>query len=227
MMEYNTSRPALILKEYGRNVQKLIAFLDTIEDKSIRTEYASTLVDMMKQVTPSHKDNQSDNAQKLWDDLYIMSDYTASLEGPFPMPEREVQEKKPEKVDYQNNRIKLKHYGRNIELLIEKAVEKEDEKEREDAIIYIGRLMKSFYSTWNKDFVEDKLLVKQIESMSGGKLIIDLEKVTSEGLFEPLFKDTKRQSTHSGGHSKSRQGGGHRSGGKGNNRNNQNRRRSN
>ena len=63
--------------------------------------------------------------------------------------------------------------------------------------------------------------------MSGGKLIIDLEKVTSEGLFEPLFKDTKRQSTHSGGHSKSRQGGGHRSGGKGNNRNNQNRRRSN
>jgi len=226
MMEYNTSRPALILKEYGRNVQKLIAYLDTIEDKEKRTAYASTLVDLMKQVTPSHKDNQSDNSQKLWDDLYIMSDYTAQLEAPFPMPERAVQEKKPEKVDYQNNRIKLKHYGRNIELLIEKATEKEDEKEREDAIVYIGRLMKSFYSTWNKDFIEDKMLVKQIESMSGGKLIIDAEKVTSEGLFEPLFKDTKRQSTSAGGHSKSRQGG-HRSGGKSGNRNNQNRRRSN
>jgi hypothetical protein len=226
-MEYNTSRPALILKEYGRNVQKLIEYLETIEDIEKRTENASTLIDLMKQVTPSHKDNQSDNAQKLWDDLYIMSDYKASLEGPFPMPDRAVQEKKPEKVGYQNNRIKLKHYGRNIELLIEKATEKEDEKEREEAIIYIGRLMKSFYTTWNNDSVEDKLLVKQIESMSDGRLIIDLEKVTSEGLFEPLFKDTKRQPTQSSGHSKSRQAG-HRPGGKSNNnRNNQNRRRSN
>jgi hypothetical protein len=228
MMEYNTSRPALILKEYGRNVQKLIAYLDTIEDKEKRTVYAATLVDLMKQVTPSHKDNQSDNSQKLWDDLYIMSDYTASLEGPFPMPERAVQEKKPEKVGYQNNRIKLKHYGRNIELLIEQAIEKEEGQAREDAIVYIGRLMKSFYSTWNKDFIEDKLLIKQIESMSGGKLIIDEEKVTSGGLFEPLFKDAKRQQTNNGGHAKSRQGGGHRSGGKNNNnRNNQNRRRNN
>lgn len=223
MMEYNTSRPALILKEYGRNVQKLIEFLDTIEDEGKRTAYATTLIDLMKQVTPSHKDNQSDNSQKLWDDLYIMSDYTARLEAPFPMPEREVQEKKPEKVGYQNNRIKYKHYGRNIELLIEKAIAKEDEKEREDAIVYIGRLMKSFYSSWNSGFVEDKTLVMQIDQMSDGKLKIDLEKVTSEGLFEPLFKDKKRQPT-SGGHS--RQGGGHhRSGGK--NRNNQNRRRSN
>ncbi len=227
MMEYNTSRPALILKEYGRNVQKLIEYLETIEDKTKRTTYASTLVDLMKQVTPSHKDNQSDNAQKLWDDLYIMSDYTASLEGPFPMPDREIQEKKPEKVDYQNNRIKFKHYGRNIELLIEKAIAKEDEKEREDAIIYIGRLMKSFYSTWNNDFVEDRILIKQIDSLSDGKLKIDLDKVTSEGLFEPLFKEKKRQ-PNTGGHTNSRQGRPHhKSGGRSNNRTQQNRRRSN
>lgn len=222
MMEYNTSRPALILKEYGRNVQKLIEFLNTIEDKTKRTAYASTLVELMKQVTPSHKDNQSDNAQKLWDDLYIMSGYSMDLESPFPMPEREVQEKKPEKVGYQNNRIKYKHYGRNIELLIEKAIAMEEEQERENAIVYIGRLMKSFYNTWNNDFVEDRIVIKQIESLSNDKLTIDVEKVTSENLFEPLFKDKKRQPTVN----PPRQGGGHRSGGK-NNRNNQNRRRSN
>lgn len=220
-MEYNTSRPALILKEYGRNVQKLIEFLDTIEDKEKRTAYAATLVDLMKQVTPSHKDNQSDNAQKLWDDLYIMSDYKANLESPFPMPDREVQEKKPEKVGYQNNRIKFKHYGKNVELLIEQAIAKEDEKEREDAIIYIGRLMKSFYSTWNKDFVEDRILVKQIDQLSEGKLKIDIEKVTADNLFDPLFVEKKKPHNPSN----NRQGG--RSGGKGNNRNNQNRRRHN
>ena len=223
-MEYNTSKPTLILKEYGRNVQKLIEFLDTIEDKTKRTAYASTLVELMKQVTPSHKNNQSDNAQKLWDDLYIMSDYTTSLEGPFPMPDRKIQEKKPEKVNYQNNRIKYKHYGRNIELLIEKAIAMEDEKEKENAIVYIGRLMKSFYSNWNKDFIEDRILIKQIDALSNGELKIDIEKVTSESLFEPLFKEKRRQlSTGT-----ARQGGGHRSGGKNNNnRNNQNRRRNN
>lgn len=224
MMEYNTSRPALILKEYGRNVQKLIEFLNTIEDKTKRTAYASTLVGLMKQVTPSHKDNQSDNSQKLWDDLYIMSGYDMDLESPFPMPEREVQEKKPEKVGYQKNRIKYKHYGKNIELLIEKAIAKEDEKERENAIVYIGRLMKSFYSVWNNGFLEDRIIVKQIEALSDGKLMIDVEKVQSENLFDPLFKEKKKQP--SSGHS--RQSGGHRSGGRNNNnRNNQNRRRSN
>lgn len=223
MMEYNTSRSTLILKEYGRNVQKLVESLDMIEDEAKRTSDAATLVDLMKQVTPSHKDNQSDNSQKLWDDLYIMSDYTIKLESPFPMPDREAQEKKPKKIGYQNNRIRYKHYGRNIELLIEKTIAKEDEKEREDAIVYIGRLMKSFHSAWNRDFVEDRILLKQIDQLSDGKLKIDLEKVTSEDLFEPLFKEKKRQYS-SGGHS--RQGGDHhKSGGK--NRNNQNRRRSN
>jgi hypothetical protein len=191
MNEYNTDREHLILKEYGRNIQKLVDYLSTIEDKAKRTEYAHTMIELMKQLTPAHKDN-AESPQKMWDDLYIISDFKLDIDGPYPKPEREVLERKPDKVGYQSNNIKYKHYGMNIELLIKKAIEMEDAEEREAAIVYIGKLMKSFYSTWNKDFVEDDVLVKQINQMSGGVLNIDIEKVKDGNLFESLYKEKKK-----------------------------------
>lgn len=97
MNEYNTGRSHLILKEYGRNVQKLVEYLSTIEEKEKRTKYAHTLIDLMRQITPAHKDN-ADSPQKFWDDLYIMSNFKLDIDGPYPEPEKEVLEKKPEKV---------------------------------------------------------------------------------------------------------------------------------
>lgn len=218
MNEYNTGRSHLILKEYGRNVQKLVEYLSTIEEKEKRTKYAHTLIDLMRQITPAHKDN-ADSPQKFWDDLYIMSNFKLDIDGPYPEPEKEVLEKKPEKVTYQYNKIRYRHYGKNLELLIEKAIGMEDAKEKEAAIIYMGKLMKSFYATWNNDFIEDDVLVKQISDMSKGKLTIDLEMVKKDNLFEVLYKEKKRVNIPSNSSS--------RSGGSKFNRTNQNRRRKN
>ena len=217
MNDYNTGRPYLILKEYGRNVQKLVDFLSTIEDKEKRTKYAYTLIDLMRQITPSHKDN-ADSPQKLWDDLYIMSNFKLDIDGPYPMPDRDVLERKPDKVAYQNNNIKYRHYGKNIELLIDKAINSENEEDKEAAIVYLGKLMKSFYATWNKDYIEDDVLIKQINSMSDGKLNIDLEKVKEGNLFETLYKEKKKSGKQGSGSG--------RSGGR-SNRGGQNRRRKN
>ena len=194
MNDYNTGRPHLILKEYGRNVQKLTDYLSTLDDKEKRTKYAQTLIDLMKQITPAHKDNV-ESPQKFWDDLYIMSNFELEIDGPYEKPDKELLERKPDKVPYQKNQIKYKHYGKNIELLIEKAVEMKTEEEREAAIVYIGKLMKSFYATWNKDLIEDEVLVKQINQLSGGKLSIDAEKVKEGNLFETLYKEKKKSRT--------------------------------
>ena len=191
MNDYNTDRPHLILKEYGRNVQKLVEYLSTIDDKEKRTKYAHTLIELMKQVTPSHKDN-AESPQKVWDDLYIMSDFNLEIDGPYDKPEKEILDKKPDKVEYQYNRIRYRHYGKNLELLIAKAISFEDPEEKEAAIIYIGKLMKSFYATWNNDYVEDDVLVKQISDMSNGQLKIDLEKVKDGNLFESFFQKRYR-----------------------------------
>lgn len=219
MHDYNTDRTHLILKEYGRNFQKLVDYLSTIDDKEKRTKYAHTLIDLMKQVTPVHKDN-ADSPQKLWDDLYIMSDFKLEIDGPYEKPEIEILNRKPDKVGYQKNSIRFRHYGKNVELLIEKAISFEDPEEKEAAIIYIGKLMKSFYATWNNDYIEDDVLVKQIFDLSKGQLTIDLEKVKEGNLFETLYKEKRRtpKPTNDGhsGRSSARP-----------NRNNQNRRRKN
>ncbi len=201
MNDYNTQREPLILKEYGRNVQNLVNYLLTIEDREKRNSYAKAIVDLMKQINPSAKEGGEDS-QKLWDDLIIMSDFNLDIDSPFPYPKKELIYKKPESLEYKNrDDIRYKHYGLNVQLMIDKAVEMEDDEEREAAIIYIGRLMKSFASLWNKENLSDATIIKNIRELSGGKLDIDEEKVTSNNLFEYLVKERpKRSSAPSGGH---------------------------
>jgi hypothetical protein len=189
--EYNTQRPQIILKEYGRNVQKLVAYLRTIPDKEKRTELARALIVLIKQLTPILKE-QPENDQRLWDDLYIMANFDLDLNNPYPVPERDVLFKKPQRMDYPQTDIKYRHYGKNIERLIQEAVKKEDPQEREEAVIYLGKLMKTFYSNWNKENLDDSVILNDIKAMSGGKLSLDIEKVREDNLFEKLYRDRKK-----------------------------------
>jgi len=197
MNDYNTIRPALILKEYGRNMQMLIEYIKTIDDKEKRSESAHVLIELMKLINPNAKDTQ-ENSQKLWDDLFIMSDFDLDIDSPFPMPEKEILNKKPERLGYKGTEIRFKHYGRNIQLLIEKAIELEDPEERDAAIIHIGRLMKSFQNTWNRDNVDDDTIVKNIKTMSKGALSIELDRVKSENLFEYTLKERRSRPVNKG-----------------------------
>lgn len=218
-LEYNTSRNDVKLKEYGRNVEKLARFIKTIEDKDERTKKAHVLVDLMKQITPLRENNETD--QKFWDDLYIMADFELEIDSPFPPPPKDILVKKPERMKYNSNRITFKHYGKNIELLVKQAIDKEDKEEREEAIIYIGKLMKSFYTSWNKEVIDDAVILENIKSISGGELDIDLEKVKEDNLFEKLYKNRRRSGTQrpsGGGSGGGRSGGGPHRGGKSNNR---------
>lgn len=190
MNDYNTIRPQLILKEYGRNIQKLVEHIKTFDDKEKRTESSHVLIELMKLINPNARDSQ-DNNQKLWDDLFIMSDFDLDIDSPYPMPEREILNKKPERLSYKTSEVKYKHYGRNIQLLINKAIEIEDPEDKETAIIHIGRLMKSFQNTWNRDNVESETIVKNIKKMSDGALTIELEKVKSDNLFDSMVKERR------------------------------------
>ena len=190
MNNYNTVRPALILKEYGRNMQMLVDHIRTLEDKEKRTESAYVLIELMKLINPNARDSQ-ESSQKLWDDLFIMSDFDLDIDSPYPMPEKEILSKKPEPLGYKTSEIRFKHYGRNIQLLINKAVELKDPEDIESAVIHIGRLMKSFQNTWNRDNVEDVTILKNIEKMSNKELTIDIEKVKSENLFDSMVKERR------------------------------------
>ena len=216
-MEYNTEREHLLLREYGRNVQRMTQYLLTVEDKEKRSSYAKSLVELMKQLNPNVK-GSPEYEQKVWDDLFIISNFELDVESPYPKPGSETLTKKPERVGYQNNNIRYRHFGKSIELLIEQAVELETDEEREGAVISIGRLMKSFYQTWNKDMIEDDQVIKMIDRMSEGKLNVNTDKIKELSLFDHT------KNTHSG---RNRGGRSFHKGKRNNNNNNNNRRRRN
>ncbi|MDH5382319.1 MAG: DUF4290 domain-containing protein, partial [Cyclobacteriaceae bacterium] len=152
--------------------------------------------------------------------LYIISGFDLDIDSPFEKPDAAAINKRPDPMPYQSNRIRYKHYGRNIELLIKEAIAKKDPEEREAAVIYIGKLMKSFYSTWNKEMIDDSLILENINTISNGELNIDIDRVREDNLFEKLYKNKKKTPISKPGH--------HRAGpGRGKQNQNQRRRRSN
>jgi hypothetical protein len=204
--EYNTQRPSIILKEYGRNVQKLVEYIRSLPSKEKRTELAYTLIELIKQLTPTMKD-QPENPQRVWDDLYIIANFNLDINSPFPVPEPSILFKKPEKVEYPQSQVRFKHYGKNIEKLVKEALKLEDPQERQDAIIYLGKLMKTFYGNWNKETLDDSVILKDIQDMSGGALNMTIEKVREDNLFEKLYKERKKGKPQQGGGGQRHEGG--------------------
>lgn len=176
------------MKEYGSNVQKLVDYLITVEDREKRTRYAHLLVELMKQIHPMMKDNQ-DYYNKLWDDLYIISGFNLDVDSPYPPPAKDAVGKLPNQVPYNTHQLRYRHYGRNLELLIDKALKTEDIEERKSFVAYLGKMMKSFYSTWNKDNVEEAVVWEQLRELSGGRLNEEIEAVKREGITNVAPKD--------------------------------------
>ena len=195
-IKHYTQKPDLILKEYGRNVQKLVEYVCQIEDREKRTSYAHTLIDLISQTNLSIR-NPQERSQRLWDDLYIMSGFNLDVDSPFSMPDKSDINKKPQKVGYDNNHIRYKHYGRNMELLIKEVISKKDPEDKKMAIIYLGRLMKNLYTTWNKDNVDDIVILQNIKELSKGELSISLGEAREHNMFDTLtVNNNQRRDTN-------------------------------
>lgn len=171
-MEYNTSRSKMSISEYGRNIQKMIEYTATIEDKEKRNRLAKAIINVMGQLNP-HLRDVNDFKHKLWDHLFIMSDFKLEVDSPYPIPSRDILEVKPEKLSYPHKNIKYKHYGKNIELMIVKAIEMEESDEKNILIKMIANQMKKSYIAWNKESVTDETIFEHLEKLSNGKLKIN------------------------------------------------------
>ncbi len=197
-MEYNTSRNKLVIPEYGRNVQKMIEYVCTVEDREKRTRMASTVVQIMGQIHPQHKD-LGDLKQKLWDHIHIISNFELDVDGPYPPPSKEVLKRKPQSVPYSKGDITYKHYGKNIEKIIKELIEFEEGQEKEAMIKNIANQLKKLYLTWNRDSVNDELIVEHLKELSDGKLKLN-EDVTLNHTNEILAMSKKKKYPKQGGY---------------------------
>lgn len=162
---YNTERVQLHIPEYGRNVQKMVDYLKTIEDREKRNEQAMAVVKVMEILNPAvHL--QEDYEHKLWDHLHIISGFGLDVDSPYPMPEQERLHDRPAAVPIRKKPIKATHYGRNIESIIDLIAETEDGEAKTAMIRSLAIYMRQQYLIWNKDSVSDETIFQDIEKLS-------------------------------------------------------------
>lgn len=171
-MEYNSQRSKMNISEYGRNIQKMIEQIMAIEDPVRRNNQAKAIINVMGQLNP-HLRDVADFKHKLWDHLFIMSDFKLEVDSPFPIPSAQSLAKKPERLDYASNHIRFKHYGRHIEKIIEKAGSLEEGPEKSALIKLIANHLKKSYVTWNRDAVTDDEIASHLAELSKGRLKLD------------------------------------------------------
>lgn len=169
--QYNTQKKKLLLPEYGRNIQKMVDYLLTIQDREERTRAAKTVIDVMGNLYP-HLRDVPDFRHKLWDHLAIMSEFQLDIDTPYPLPSLEKLQEKPERLPYSTNRIKYKHYGKLVEKLIEEIRNQEDPDQKRALIVLTANHMKKSFLTWNKDSVEDEQIYNDINTLFGSTLIL-------------------------------------------------------
>lgn len=167
--DYNTRRDHLVLPEYGRNIQKMVEHLLTIEDRDERNKAARTVIGVMGNLNP-HLRDVADFKHKLWDHLAVISDFKLDIDSPYETPTKEMLNEKPKKVPYTQKNIRFKHYGHSIVLMIQKAAEMEDGEEKQDLVKMIAYHMKKSYLTWNREAVDDREILEDLVTLSGNKL---------------------------------------------------------
>lgn len=172
IFDYNSTRGDLILSEYGRNVQNMVAYICTLPTKEERNRYAQAVIDLMGFLNP-HLRDVTDFKHKLWDHLHIISDFKIDVDSPYPVPVPGAIRQKPEILAYPQNRIRYKHYGKTVEKMIERAIEIEDKDQQQQMTKSIANFMKMAYVTWNKDSVADDKILDDLKEFSNGVLTID------------------------------------------------------
>jgi len=177
--DYNSTRPKLILAEYGRNVQNMVDYICTLPTKEERNRYAQVVIDMMGVLNP-HLRDVSDFKHKLWDHLHIISDFKIDVDSPYPVPKREEIHHKPDLLEYPQHRIRYKHYGYTVERMIERAIAMPESEAKQKMVVGIANFMKMAYVTWNKDTVQDEQIIHDLIELSKSKLSLPLDTVLTK-----------------------------------------------
>ena len=168
-LEYNSERSHLIIPEYGRHLQKLIDQATEIEDREERNKAAKYIISVMGSLNP-HLRDVLDFQHKLWDQLFIMSDFKLDVDSPYPIPSKDILTQKPDRLKYPQNFPKYRFYGNNIKYMIDVANSWEESDLKNALVLVIANHMKKSYLSWNKDTVTDEVIFEHLLELSGGKL---------------------------------------------------------
>ena len=199
-LEYNTKRTKLIIPEYGRHIHRMVDQLLNTENKEARNKMAKAIIGVMGNLNP-HLRDVTDFQHKLWDQLHIMSKFNLDVDSPYEKPLKNIIEEKPEKLLYPQTNLKYRFYGNNIKKMIDIAVGWEDGELKRKLVLNIANHMKKCFLNWNKDSVEDKVIIEHLLDMSNGSLslspsdlpLTDSSEFLKNKVKTPSFKSNKNR----------------------------------
>lgn len=199
-MEYNTTRGRLILPEYGRNVQNMIAHAMEIADRTERNRAAQAIIEVMGQLNP-HLRDVDDFRHKLWTHLFVMSDFQLDVDSPYEIPKQEVLNEKPSLMEYPKSRIRYGHYGQYTQRILESAKDVTDEKEKEYLKNTMANFMKKQFLAHNNDAVENHVIADQLKELSKGELILENpdELVNTNTILRSMGLNQNKRNNNKGG----------------------------
>jgi hypothetical protein len=188
--DYNTSRKHLVLPEYGRNIQKMVDYIKTVDDRNERNRLAHAIIAIMGNLNP-HLRDINDFKHKLWDHLAIISHFELDIDYPYEIPVAEMFQQKPRVVEYGTHNIVYRHYGKSIELMIDAACEMPEGNEKDRLVNTVANHMKKSYLMWNRDAVADEVITNDLKKLSRGRL--DVERVKLNETREIMNKKKNRR----------------------------------
>ena len=171
-LEYNTARKKLIIPEYGRHVHQMVDQAIAIENQEERNKMAKAIIGVMGNLNP-HLRDVPDFKHKLWAQLFIMSDFKLDVDSPFDKPlEEDYKNSKPSKLNYPQSYPKYRFYGNNIKTMIDVAISWDEGELKNKLVLNIANHMKKCFLNWNKDSVEDKVILDHLSDLSNTSLSI-------------------------------------------------------
>ena len=173
-LQYNTKRTQLIIPEYGRHVQLMINQIMETQDREDRNKMAKAVIGIMGNMNP-HLRDVPDFQHKLWDQLFIMSNFELDVDSPYEKPQKEVLAQKPRRLAYPQKNPKYRFYGNNIKSMIN-VTSNWDDGDLKSALVYnIANHMKKCFLNWNKDTVQDEVILNHLLELSDDKLKVKEE----------------------------------------------------
>jgi hypothetical protein len=171
-IKYNTENERLVLPDYGRNIQNMVNYCKTVEDRGERNRCANTIINIMGNMFP-HLRDVNDFKHILWDHLAIMSNFELDVDYPYETVKKENLYMRPPRLAYSNSNISYRHYGKMLEQMILKANKLEEGNEKDMLVGLLANHMKKSFMMWNKDTVDDRKILKDLYELSDGKIVLN------------------------------------------------------
>lgn len=175
-MEYyqKTSEP-IQLKEFGRNIQNMVSYVLSVEDRDKRTKLAQELIRIMACITPAQKET-AENREKLWEHLYQIAGYSLDVDCPIPAPQPHPRvPDESERMPYSRLKPRLRQYGTYVQQMVQKALELTDIEEQRALITVTANYMKNLIKGSEKDINVEAVVRAHLKDMTGEKLMFDID----------------------------------------------------